>query len=46
MFKGESYEGVLGVLVTRPRAWRHGQGHAQQDQEVGWVLLLQYQPSG
>ena len=28
MFKGESYEGVLGVLVTRPRAWRLGQGHS------------------
>ena len=46
MFKGESYEGVLGVLVTRPRAWRHGQGHSQHDQEVGRVPLLQYQPSG
>ena len=34
MFKGESYEGVLGVLVTRPRARLHGQGHSQHDQEV------------
>ena len=31
MFKGESYEGVLGVQVTRPRAWRHGQGHSQRN---------------
>ena len=43
---GESHEGVVGVLVTRLRAWRHGQGHSQHNQEVVQVPLPQHQLSG
>ena len=45
-WRGESHEGVPGVLVSRPRAWPHSQGHSHHDQDVGRVPQPEKQPSG